>query len=577
MNASAIEIDWSRLDAELRRADFKVALAQHIEAQCLLDALHATSVEDANPSQPARYLGPLYCASPAQQERFPKLLAAALGPAVPPRPRADKKFDALRITRYALSAIMLIAMLLGSFGAVPGSYYRIEAGDARSTLNEFSEKSGIQVLFDFTALTGVKTKSVEGSFSPREALMRMLRGTRVQFDDVNDRTVALSLADSAEAYVPSRRFPFEWLLFLLACCLTYWLVSRFRGATPPPSSVRALSRAERRSLELRFKWGEAGRELRRRQWVDFGELNVEATLNTFCSASPPRMIFGRRVEPEYIVLIHEMWRSDHLARMADEMLLALGAVDVSITRFYFWDSPLVCEGPAPERRARPPFLPTISLEELVGKYRDARFVVVSDAACFFDSQTGQRRPWVLTLLEAGPVHILTPLQREDWGPKERALSELGFGVLPLTPAGVTEMGQVFGNQELAAPLRAIGARSQVSMCDPVHLLMSTPPDNLRAEQVCEALRMQVGEDGLLLLQAVALSREIRWSMTVRIGLALMRGTQLAASLPRLVGLPWFRHAYMPNWLRTSLVSTLTRSQRSQVRTTLSTIAAAHRQ
>ena len=50
--------------------------------------------------------------------------------------------------------------------------FDIPAGDARSTLNEFSRQSNVQMLFDFTALSGRQTAAVD---RPRRRLRQCFR------------------------------------------------------------------------------------------------------------------------------------------------------------------------------------------------------------------------------------------------------------------------------------------------------------------------------------------------------------------------------------------------------------------
>lgn len=55
--------------------------------------------------------------------------------------------------------------------------FDISAGTADGTLKEFSRQSGLEVLFVTDAAAGVKTNAVKGTFTAREAIDRLLKGT----------------------------------------------------------------------------------------------------------------------------------------------------------------------------------------------------------------------------------------------------------------------------------------------------------------------------------------------------------------------------------------------------------------
>jgi hypothetical protein len=69
--------------------------------------------------------------------------------------------------------------------------FTIAAGPAPETLATFVQQSGFQVLFDFDAIRGFNTHEVRGLLEPAEALARMLEGSRLMFEFVNERTVAV--------------------------------------------------------------------------------------------------------------------------------------------------------------------------------------------------------------------------------------------------------------------------------------------------------------------------------------------------------------------------------------------------
>jgi hypothetical protein len=69
--------------------------------------------------------------------------------------------------------------------------FHIAAGNAQITLNEFSRQAGLQLLYDFTAVAGIRTREVSGEMEPAVALRRMIDGTPLTFEFVNGGTVTV--------------------------------------------------------------------------------------------------------------------------------------------------------------------------------------------------------------------------------------------------------------------------------------------------------------------------------------------------------------------------------------------------
>ncbi len=94
--------------------------------------------------------------------------------------------------RWGLLVLLLALHTAAANAAESPRHFELEAGDASSTLNEFSRQSDLQVLFDFNLLRGVKTRAVTGDLDAATALKTMLTGTNLVFDFVNDHTLAVT-------------------------------------------------------------------------------------------------------------------------------------------------------------------------------------------------------------------------------------------------------------------------------------------------------------------------------------------------------------------------------------------------
>lgn len=87
---------------------------------------------------------------------------------------------------------LLCGLSLPLHAAEIKKHLEIAAGDASLNLNAFSAQTDIQVLFDYNIVRTLTTKAIDGTYGASDALRRMLKGTGLQFDWVNDRTIAVT-------------------------------------------------------------------------------------------------------------------------------------------------------------------------------------------------------------------------------------------------------------------------------------------------------------------------------------------------------------------------------------------------
>jgi iron complex outermembrane receptor protein len=69
--------------------------------------------------------------------------------------------------------------------------FEIAAQEAADALAEFSAQSNLQLLFDYDAVQGLRTQSVSGRMRVTDALGRMLTGTGLTYEVINDRTISI--------------------------------------------------------------------------------------------------------------------------------------------------------------------------------------------------------------------------------------------------------------------------------------------------------------------------------------------------------------------------------------------------
>ena len=75
--------------------------------------------------------------------------------------------------------------------ALPPTEFHVAGGDATLTLTEFSRQARLQLLFDYNVVKGHLTPPLEGEFRPADALRYLLAGSDLEFDFVNERTLAV--------------------------------------------------------------------------------------------------------------------------------------------------------------------------------------------------------------------------------------------------------------------------------------------------------------------------------------------------------------------------------------------------
>jgi outer membrane cobalamin receptor len=120
-------------------------------------------------------------------------------------------------------------------------HLQIEAGSASLTLNEFSRQTDIQVLFDFIPLRGLTTKAIDGTFSPSDGLRILLKGTGLQFDYVNERTLAVTPSKTLGAKLARAWSRFKQRLHSKPGDSDEVIVSaHVENHEPPPAGARAL-------------------------------------------------------------------------------------------------------------------------------------------------------------------------------------------------------------------------------------------------------------------------------------------------------------------------------------------------
>jgi hypothetical protein len=310
------------------------------------------------------------------------------------------------------------------------------------------------------------------------------------------------------------------------------------------------------------------KELRQRMEVPCKALDVEITVEkTVRNAGEFTPVYGHyQVRPEYLVLVDRAHFGDHQARFVDELIDRLVEYGLLVTRYYFDDNPHTCFPGVGEGRP-------LTLAEIVEKNRQDRLLIFSDARGFFNARTGELVPWVDLLMRWEHRVLLTPKPLEHWGGHEQELSRK-FMCLPATSEGLAMLGQSFSRgPSLDEPSKhpTVPLPEELRL-RPRRWLERAAPEPSLVEDVLASLRRFLGEAGYYWLGACAVYPAMHWNLTLYLGNALCTANEdKLLQLHRFVALarlPWFRHNYMPDWLRMRLIAALSDDQELNIRLAL---------
>jgi len=100
---------------------------------------------------------------------------------------------------------LVIAALLGAFTSVASPAhaadavrtFNIPAQSAATALNEFARQADITLAFSYELVSGERTNAVQGDLLILDALARLLKGTKLGYKRVSDKTIAIDAASSA--------------------------------------------------------------------------------------------------------------------------------------------------------------------------------------------------------------------------------------------------------------------------------------------------------------------------------------------------------------------------------------------
>ena len=371
-----------------------------------------------------------------------------------------------------------------------------------------------------------------------------------------------------------------------------------QAARIPPELKRVQIQTETHHLFPSISLRHLTQRLRHTRFVESTELDVAKTIHcTIQRGGLFTPVYGGRQEPGYVALIDRTTLADHQAHLAAQLVKDLAKGYVLVRQYEFDEHPTMLQrvdplrpvqDPASENLAGVSSLEVMPLEDLHAKFPSRRLLCFGDPRLCFDPLTGKLRPWVETLEGWDERFWLSSNTDRLWGRPERILSRRGFHVVPLSHLGLQVLAGMLEQQEAR---RSFDPKSKQKMGGsherlPDRWLERHPPSPERLRTLLTDLEVEFEEDhagrseergreGMRWLAACATYPEIHWALTLEWGLRLFgQGPATETLLPKLTRLVWFRHAFMPDWLRQALYDRLTKEEAERLSVELADILSA---
>ncbi len=188
----------------------------------------------------------------------------------------------------------------------------------------------------------------------------------------------------------------------------------------------------------------AGRRLHRYREENTNDLNIQKTvLKTVAASGYFTPVYRtRKFSPDYLFLIEQKDRNDHMARMVDVAISRFRDQNIHVERYYYRTDLRRLVHDDEEQTVA-------NLEDLSEKLQDHRMVIVGTADGLFHPLTGEIRSWAdvfnhwetRTLLSARPLNEWT----ED---HEIRLLESGFSLATASVKGISAFAKGVSSAEI---------------------------------------------------------------------------------------------------------------------------------
>ncbi len=531
MNREALSEELSAFIEKLRTVGYNIGAAQHIAAQDLILALAARGQLPAELTQLCSLLGPVLCSSPEEQadfnrhfkdwaDRYEKFV-----PTQPetPMPEVREKQEKSGKGGHIWEGIPLL-MPLGLLMII------------------------ILIYWLYTATANIEVN---------------LWIVRLIF--------LVSLVSLILALLPKLSKWFGWRI------QNKRFLAR-RSTTEPPDLVRLFVETGNEGLFKSLALARIAQQLCKPIQSSSHQIDVEATVEkTIQAGGWFKPVSGfLKILPEYLVLVDRNSFKDHQSHLVNALVNRLITQGVPVTRYYFDADPRLCY---PEQKLLPP----CSLAELAERYPCRRLMIFSDGHGLVDTLSGELFPWFSQFSTWARRALFTLESAEEWGYRERLLSNTDFPVMPATEAGLNTLAEYLNDDALPFYPYVPSNETDDHTAQYPALLREPPyrwldrhaPETEEITELLGQVRTYLGGKAYYWFSACAVYPQLHWQLSLYLGYQLKDSEGKyhidEASLIRLVRLPWFRHGYMPNWLREKLVKDLSLNQEQEIRNALQSL------
>jgi hypothetical protein len=398
-------------------------------------------------------------------------------------------------------------------------------------------------------------------------------------------------AASAPAYrraAPTNESPIHWVPFAAAClALVGVLAAIWRTLSVQDARLnRALGDIKGERADLRVQavgiesidapqFAEIVNQMSRRHPVDGRRLDPERTIRASVAQlgmfSP--IFKPKSVSPEYVFLLKRDARDDHARDRFAAIVDALRLAGVRATRYDFSHDPRILfpDDDWEWQRALP-------LRLLSDRHPDARLILVSDGVELVAPANLQPFAWLRSLNLWRDVGLLTPaVVREEGSAAQSLALSLGWPTNQARLSGLAGLVDHFDSKSDRPGALDAGFRSRIERPLPASILNSRTRllsdaalDPAGQETLVADLRYFLGNQGFYWLASTAIYPELRYDITIFLGLRLTEGADPNRPavfnddrLTRLASLPWFQVGRFPDWIRRLLFDSIRPEEQRQ--------------
>jgi hypothetical protein len=296
----------------------------------------------------------------------------------------------------------------------------------------------------------------------------------------------------------------------------------------------------------------------------------------------------RTSRPSYLMLISQRGRGDHISALAIEFLALLKSASVAVEAFTYVGYPSQLM-PFDAGGLSPEIGTLVALEDALADTPDSITLLIDDGTGLLDPASFEVTSEAASILWGTHLAIvLSPTVTVQWAWRERALDEAGFIVVPFDPAGLVDLCRVLSDLErtdvarvdplvyaVERPVGQTGAYPLLLRLGADRYLSDTRPPAHAVAALLDELKQYLGRAGFLWLSTLAAYPTLQSDLTREIGFRISRLLDRRIFSPQtylaLARLPWVVQGKMPDWLRRSLLQSVSPEVASAIRQALDSL------